>query len=74
MAHAQAVSIFHWPLVRPALLDSLKKLSPVAMARNLEKEVDLQAIVQESLNLLEVWDGETLKPISWAASLEKTKV
>jgi potassium-transporting ATPase ATP-binding subunit len=34
MAHAQAVSIFHWPLVRPALLDSLKKLSPVAMARN----------------------------------------
>ena len=34
MAHPQAVSIFHGPLVRPALLDSLKKLSPAAMARN----------------------------------------
>jgi K+-transporting ATPase ATPase B chain len=34
MAHAQPVSVFHWPLMRPALLDSLKKLSPVAMARN----------------------------------------
>src|SRR6185295_8118611 len=34
MAHAQAVSIFHWPLVRPALLDSLEKLSPAAMVRN----------------------------------------
>jgi len=26
MAHAEAVSIFHGPLVRQALLDSVKKL------------------------------------------------
>jgi K+-transporting ATPase ATPase B chain len=34
MAHAQAVSIFHWPLVRQALLDSVRKLDPRLMVRN----------------------------------------
>jgi len=34
MAHAEAVSIFHWPLVRQAALDSVKKLSPRLMIRN----------------------------------------
>jgi K+-transporting ATPase ATPase B chain len=34
MAHAQAVSIFHGPLVRQAALDSFKKLSPRLMVRN----------------------------------------
>lgn len=34
MARPQAVSVFHLPLVRQALLDSVKKLSPALMARN----------------------------------------
>ena len=34
MTQAQPVSIFHWPLVRPALKDSLVKLSPAVMASN----------------------------------------
>ena len=34
MAHPQAVSIFHGPLVRQATIDSVKKLSPALMVRN----------------------------------------
>jgi K+-transporting ATPase ATPase B chain len=34
MAHPQAVSIFHGPLLRQAVLDSVKKLSPRLMVRN----------------------------------------
>jgi len=34
MAQAQPVSIFHWPLVKPALRDSVAKLSPALMAKN----------------------------------------
>src|SRR5216683_72085 len=34
MTQAQPVSIFHWPLVRTALKDSLVKLSPAVMAKN----------------------------------------
>ncbi len=34
MAHPQAVSIFHGPLMRQAALDSVKKLSPRLMVRN----------------------------------------
>jgi potassium-transporting ATPase ATP-binding subunit len=34
MAHPQAVSVFHGPLLRQALLDSIKKLSPAVMVKN----------------------------------------
>ena len=34
MAHPQAVSVFHGPLLRQALVDSVKKLSPVLMIKN----------------------------------------
>jgi K+-transporting ATPase ATPase B chain len=34
MAHQQAVSVFHGPLLRQALGDSLKKLSPMLMVKN----------------------------------------
>jgi K+-transporting ATPase ATPase B chain len=34
MAHAQAVSVFHGPLLRQASIDSVKKLSPRLMVRN----------------------------------------
>jgi K+-transporting ATPase ATPase B chain len=34
MAHPKAVSVFHGPLVRQAVLDSLRKLSPAVMVRN----------------------------------------
>src|SRR5262245_3986502 len=34
MTQAQPVSIFHWPLVKPALRDSLIKLSPAVMVKN----------------------------------------
>jgi K+-transporting ATPase ATPase B chain len=34
MAHPQAVSVFHGPLLRQALVDSLKKLSPLLMVKN----------------------------------------
>jgi K+-transporting ATPase ATPase B chain len=34
MAHPKSVSVFHGPLVRQALLDSLRKLSPLVMVRN----------------------------------------
>jgi K+-transporting ATPase ATPase B chain len=34
MAHPQAVSVFHGPLLRQALLDSVKKMSPAVMVKN----------------------------------------
>jgi potassium-transporting ATPase ATP-binding subunit len=34
MAHPQAVSVFHGPLLRQALVDSLQKLSPLLMIKN----------------------------------------
>ena len=33
MANPQAVSVFHGPLLRQALVDSFKKLSPVLMIK-----------------------------------------
>src|SRR4051812_5324822 len=55
MAQAQPVSIFHWPLVKPALRDSVAKLSPALMAKN------------PVMFVVEV--GSALPPVIWVRDL-----